>query len=374
MQIQIQRAPLLLMAEKVQGAIEDRTQAQVGLKAEDQVLTVSIVDKAIAVYCTQPCEIVEGGTVFIPAKLFIDIVKELPSGTVVLRTEDSCLVISAGPCQELMLKIPLIDGAFWRKQPELGEGVIQASLPCAKIAYMIDQVQFCIAQECPRNYGTVGYLHQSEAHTLRLVGSDGFRLSYCDIRCELPKNFLTKGVCIPKRALGEFFRMCHEGSEKILCSISNDQGMIALKVEGYELYFLLSTIKYPNYLGVIPTAHPHLVDLQRTMMQSITKRVLLAADKIKSLQLEFSSQELKLSARNIGSSEGRECVPIEDYNGPSCSISVNGRYFSEVFATSMSEKIALKFDHQDKPIVIVPAKEPQDCFSQHILVPLREGC
>ena len=67
---------------------------------------------------------------------------------------------------------------------------------------MIEQVQFCVAQDSPRNYGTVAFLHKPTKETCRLVGTDGFRLSYCEVQTPVPDSFLHNGVCLTKRGAG----------------------------------------------------------------------------------------------------------------------------------------------------------------------------
>jgi DNA polymerase-3 subunit beta len=372
MDVTLSQENLARLVSQVQGVMEDRSQAQVGLRAEGSVLTISMVTKSMSAYSQTTCDVKQEGMVFTAAKLFIDIARELPRGLVTLKTQDASLAITANASKELLIKIPLFSEASWREKPNFTDA-LQAEIPCQKMAYMIEQVQFCISQECPRNYGTVGFLHQVQEKTLRLVGSDGFRLSYCDVQCEVASEFLAKGICIPKRSLIELYRMCQEGSETIQLAISSDQQMMSAKIEGAEFFFLLSTIKYPNYKGVIPQAHPHQVNVSRNMIQNVAKRVLLAADKNRSLLLDFSEVGVFVSSRNLGSTEGRESIPVEDYQGPRCSISVNGKYLTEILNTALCEQVDLKFEDNDKPIVIVPNKEPQACYSQHVLVPLREG-
>jgi len=373
MEIHIHQEELARMVEQLQGAIEERSQAQLGLKIEGQNLFLSIIDKSMAAYSVQnSSKIEEEGLAFVPAKLFIDIIREFPKGVVHLKTEKASLVVMGGPSQEICMKLPLIEEVVWREEPDFGGDVQKAILPCGQFAYMIEQVQFCINPESPRNYGTVGYLHKLDEKTLRLVGSDGFRLSCCDIICEMPESFLEKGVCLSKKALAELYRMCQKGQEFIELSISPDQRMISAKLEGHVIFFLLSTVKYPNYQGVIPQKLPHNADLGRAFLQNVTKRILLAADKMKSLQLNFSSQCLALYAKNIGATEGRESFVLEGYHGPTCSLAVNGRYLSDVFGAAVSDMMEIQFGDNDKPIIVLPKHEPKQCNSQHILVPLRE--
>jgi DNA polymerase III sliding clamp (beta) subunit (PCNA family) len=123
----------------------------------------------------------------------------------------------------------------------------------------------------------------------------------------------------------------------------------------------------------LPKKQPLSVGIDRSALQATTKRVLLAADKTRALQLRFSSGSLTISSKTMGSSESRENISLEGYEGEDCHLAVNGKFFSDVFTTTASDQLELKFKDEDNPIVIIPTVEPQDCQSQHVLVPIKES-
>jgi DNA polymerase III sliding clamp (beta) subunit (PCNA family) len=77
----------------------------------------------------------------------------------------------------------------------------------------------------------------------------------------------------------------------------------------------------------------------------------------------------------MGSSEGRETVPLDDYHGPRFDIAVNGKFLTDVFTTTESDSLNLQFNQEsnEDPIVIVPRTEPSDCRSKHVLVPIKQS-
>ncbi|NRA43530.1 MAG: DNA polymerase III subunit beta [Oligoflexales bacterium] len=373
MLVHIPKNDLALAISRVQGAVAEKNLGHIGLKAVQKKLRIMAADKVLAIYCDLDCNVEQQGTVFIPAKFFADVVKELPQGAVCLQSDDSWLTVTAGQKGEFTIKLPLKEDLNWMEAPKFASSSNVALSPSNKISYMIEQVQFCVAQESARSYGAVGYLHRIGEGTVRLVGTDGFRLSYCDVSFPMPKGFLPEGVSISKRALNELLRMCHEGFEEIKLSISDDQTTLCAEVEGYRIFILLSAVKYPNYQGVVPKEQPARLEVSRPMLQSVAKRVLLAAGKTKALQMHFSTEALTLSSKNLGSSEGREKIELANYQGPECSLAINGKYLSDVFVTTSSDELQIQFKNHEDPVVLVPAKEPKDCLSRHILVPIRES-
>lgn len=375
MKIQIAKNLLSTATNRVQGAITERSLAQIGLNTSgDNQLQIAATDRVLAVYSRFECEVLQRGTVFVPARLFSDVVKELPDGPVRLELKGSSLVIIAGSGSEFTMKLPVIEDIVWRDAPQLDTDNV-AELPAGRLNYMIDQVQFCVAHDSPRNYGTVGFLHKPNQETCRLVGTDGFRLSYCEIQVPMPDGFLDNGVCLSKRALSELQRMCSEGFEKIRLKVAPDDSTLVAEVSDYQVFMRLSKVKYPNYMGVLPTKKMAGVLVSRPHLQHVAKRVLLAADKSRALQLSFSESSLTLNSKTMGSSEGRETVLLEDYHGPRFDIAVNGKFLTDVFATTESDNLILHFNQEsnEDPVVIVPRTEPSECRSKHVLVPIKQN-
>ncbi len=372
MHVKVAKNFLSTAVHRLQGTVSDRSLAQIGLRAtSDGLLKVSATDHVLAVFSTLNGEILTEGTAFVPGRLFSDVVRELPEGVVTLKQTKTQLEITAGKDQEFLMRLPLIEDGVW-KEPAAIDGRNVAELPTDRLSYMIEQVQFCVAQESSRNYGSVGFLHRPTNGALRLVGTDGFRLSFCDLADVGGEAFLKEGICLSKRALTELHRMCQEGFENLRLAISEDGTTLMAAVPDYQIFIRLSAVKYPNYQGVLPTANLNPVKVSRPHLQSVTKRVLLASDKTRSLQLRFTETSLLLSSKSVANSESRESVTLNGYRGTQRDLSVNGKFLVDVFAVIAGDELTLQFKSEEDPIVIVPQDEPKSCRSMHVLVPIRD--
>lgn len=371
LKLTIDRNLLNLAMARVQGAMAERNLAHVGLNARKGRLFVAAADQALAIFNDLPCDVSKEGVAFVPARLFSDLARELPEGPVVLEKDGTNLKVTAGPNREFQMKLPVIDDAAWREPPSV-DYENTAVIPVTKLAYMIEQVGSCVATDSPRNYGTVAFLHrpQSDKTSLRLVGTDSFRLSFCDIRIDMPDSFLKNGVSLTKRALAELTRVASEGFESVKLSISDDQTTLVAEVPNYQIFVRLSAVKYPNYASVIPEIKQRGVLMNTNHMKSVTRRVLLAADKSRVLQLSFSDASLTLSSRNTAHSESRERIGLEGYHGAKCDIAINGKYITDIVSVTGAEKMSLQFKDAVEPIVLTPYGEPSDCSTKHILVPI----
>lgn len=370
----IPRELLNLATLRIQGVLQERSVAFVAIRADNsQTLEFAAMDRAFAIFSSFKADISEQGLIVIQAKLFSELVKELPDGPVLLSTVGKYLLVESRVNSEFAMKIPLIDDQVWQDPPTLVQGR-SAELPSVKLAYMIEQVQFCVTADSTRTYGTVAYLHRPHGQVCRLVGTDGYRLSYCEIEGLLPEDFLKNGVALCKRSLSELHRMCQEGFEKVKLSLSLDETTLLAEVPDYQLYMRLTQIKYPSYYAVIPKKKMENVIVNRHQLHSTARRVLLAADKSKSLHMSFHDSALTLNSKNTGNHEGKETLPLPEYHGSPFEVAINGKYLMDVFTTVESDSLTLQFNQEsnEAPIVIEPKNELADCRSKHVLVPIKQ--
>ncbi len=365
---------------RLQGTVAEKNLSQVSINANAGQLVITANDRVLAVFSRFPCEIIEPGICFLPARFFSDVVRELPQGNVFLETKESFLLITAGEKSEFQMKIPLMEEGIWKDPEEIIKEEKQdrmIELKTSKLKYMIEQVIFCVSQDASRDYGTVGYLHKSSEKELRFVGTDGYRLSYSEAEFELSqKEFLDKGICLSKRALTEILRMCDEGFDKIQILFAPDQKSIVARVPDYLIFMRLSAVEYPNYGGVFPdsvNSRMNEISISKSYFQSVLRRVLLAADKTYSMQLNFLRNSIIMSACTVGASEGKEEINIKDYQGLECEIKLSGTFLMEILSAIQAENIVLKFKNERDPFLVIPKEEIDGCRSKHVLIPIIEN-
>lgn len=371
MRIQTDKQSLHKGTSRLQGAITERSLAHIGIRSGEQQLILTSADMVLSAFCHISCEVLNPGELFVPAKLFSEVVRELPEGVVHLEVDGAYLNVVAGPGDQFLMKIPLIQDQPWQDPPQMKISD-SCHFSCVDLAYMIDQIQFCVLQDSPRNFGTVAYFHRVEKQNWRLVGSDGFRLSYCQAKqTEISEKFLDEGVCLTKRTLGELSKICREGHEKVKISISEDRYTLIAELPDYQVFVRLSAVKYPNYKSVIAQQGKYEVSIDRKTLLEGSRRIMLAADKSKSIRLKFAEGLLEIISRTLGGSEGREKISIQDFDGD-VSLSINGKYLMDVVSTSGSERLILKFSNEDSPMMILPVDEPSGCQSLHLFLPIKE--
>lgn len=370
MKIQTAKQLLSNAAAKIQACLLEKKLSQIAMKTDDNRLILAAADWSISVYHHIECEVAEHGESFVPSSLFANVVKELPDGAVQLERHETGLAVTAG--SSFSFKLPLIKDIGW-PEPHVIDEQMKLEFDPSDFGYLLDQVLPSVRIDASRAYGTVGCFHKTGDGRLRLVGTDGCKLSYCEmvIDGELP---IPDKICLEKRGLNELAKVCSDNPEKVSIAVIKNNTLLAATTANRQIFIRVSEVNYPNYVEALPGEMRHKAVIDRQKLQGAMKRVLLATDNSHTLQVSFSNGELEVSASNDSSSESREVVAIDTSSlKEPVRLNVNGKYVLEFLASITSDNISACFQDTDHPIVVVPQTEIPNCKSRHVLVPIRES-
>ena len=371
MKIQTSKHQLHNATAGMHASLSDKTLAWTALKSdgEGQVL-LTASDWLLSVYHRIAGEVAEAGECFVPSRLFADVVRELPEGTIQLETRDAVLVVTAGTANEFYFKLPLIEDGVW-PEPFVLQDERKIRFSALDLSYMIEQVLPSIDTESTRHFATVGCFHKTEEGYLRLVGSDGVRLSYCEIKAEGDKQHFPDNVCLPRRGLSELARMCGDEGEELALYVIRDNTILAAESSRRQVFIRLSAVEYPRYFNSLPADDTQLKSKAgRVALQTVIKRALLATDSTRVVRMKFSKNRLLLSAHS--SSECREVLPLENSLDKGYKIDMNGKFMFDILATVTSDNVWISFRGNDSPFTIVPEIELPACRSRHVIPPIQE--
>ena len=266
----------------------DKSVSSIGLRASDSGISLAAADKILTIYSECEGLVTLPGEAFLPPKLFVDIIKELPEGPVRFSSEGKWLKIIAGSYGQCEMKLPYVEEQSWPKRPDDNSFAQVAPLNATTFSYLVEQVMICVNHDSSVRYSTVAFLHSPEPGVLRIVGTDGFRLSYAETKLDVTNPAITKGVCLSKRCLSEILRVCSEGFESVLLSISEEGRTLRLQVDGCEVFARVSSVAYPSYQAAIPTSQPNQVGVPKSDLQSMVKRVLLTSNRHRTVRFTLT--------------------------------------------------------------------------------------
>jgi DNA polymerase-3 subunit beta len=297
------------------------------------------------------------GIAVLPAKFAVDIVRSLEGGAIEIETDGEDARISGGRSNFRLHTIPadefpnLIDPA--------GEQVV---LQSADLAEGLKQVVRAASTDESRPILT-GVLLAAEGQGLRMVSTDSYRLAVRD----LPgTTALAEGqtVLVPSRALNELARALQDDTDVTLVLGERDA---SFAVGDLHLTTRLIEGEFPNYRGLIPSAQPNRLHVDRQALLDAVRRVRLMARENSPVRLTMSQGLLELRAVTLDVGEASEQLDAE-YDGDELTVAFNPEYLVDGLEVTPGEQVSLETVDSLKPALIRPIGSEDFLY---LLMPVR---
>jgi DNA polymerase-3 subunit beta len=301
------------------------------------------------------------GTVLLPGRLLVDVVRSLPDGDVTLeqRAEQRDVEITAGGARFHLRVLPAED---FPRLPELdGEA---AKLPAAPLAETIERVARAASRDEVRPILT-GVLLQAEGNTLTMVATDSYRLSVKHTELEGGVS-QTLEANVPARALRELARIiATDGPEEVEIGLPRNQAIF--KAGGVVLTSRLIEGQFPSWRQLIPESFEHEVRLPRGELLEVTRRIGQLAQRNAPLRLALSEGELTVAAETPDIGDASEAMPAP-YSAEPMEIAFNPQFLIEGIDSIDGDEIALQVSSPLRPGLLRPVGSED--FS-YLVMPIR---
>ena len=313
---------LLEGLQQVQNVVSTRTTlpilSNVLLQAKEGAVHLTTTDLDVGVRGSFEANVDKVGATTLPARRLFTIIRELPSSEIAIevdgknaasiRSGQSFFKILGLPEEEFP-PLPKFENAkvVTMRQKDLYDGL-------RKTAYAISTDE--------TRYVLNGVLFSFKENKLTLVATDGRRLAMLDIELEFPRSH-EADIIVPTKAVTELQRLLKDDGE---VKISVGSGQIAFDLNNTLLVSKLIEGNYPNYKQVIPSEAKERVTLEReTFLNSLRRVSLLASDKSNSIKLNFSKNNIEITANTPEVGEARESLPVA-YKGRDFAIAFNPEF------------------------------------------------
>ena len=308
--------------QQVQNVVSTRTTlpilSNVLLQAKEGTVNLTTTDLDVGVRGGFEANVDKAGATTLPARRLFTIIRELPSSEISvevdgknaasIRSGQSFFKILGLPEEEFP-PLPKFENAkvVTMRQKDLRDGL-------RKTAYAISTDE--------TRYVLNGVLFSFKENKLTLVATDGRRLAMVDIELEFPRSH-EADIIIPTKAVTELQRLLTDDGD---VKISVGTGQISFDLNNTLLVSKLIEGNYPNYKQVIPSEAKERVTLEReTFLNSLRRVSLLASDKSNSIKLNFSKNNIEITANTPEVGEARETLPVV-YKGRDFSIAFNPEF------------------------------------------------
>jgi DNA polymerase-3 subunit beta len=283
----------------------------------------------------------DDGVAVLPAKLAVDIVRNLEPGAVEVDTSGDRPSIRAGRSEFFLHAIPA-DEYPNPHEPE-GESV---TLQSGHLAEGLRQVVRSASTDESRPILT-GVLLAAEDGGLRMVSTDSYRLAYRD----LPgTSLLEQGqqVLVPSRSLQELTRALGDDDEVTL--VLSDQ-MVSFRVGDLHLTTRLIKGDFPDYQKLIPTDMPNTLTVDRQTLQDAIRRVRLMARENSPIRLTMGGDGLELRAITQDVGEAVEQIDAK-YEGRELTVAFNPEYLMDGLEVTTGDEVVLQTRDAQRPAVL----------------------
>jgi DNA polymerase-3 subunit beta len=371
MEIQIGREEFLQGLQRIQSVVERKTTtpilANFLLEARDGRLTYVATDLELTCKGMLATEVIHEGIVTLPARQTFDIVRELPTGTMLaLRVgEQNWTEITAG---RSFFRIPGLPGEDFPPFPPF-EGAEQFSLPSATLREMIVKTAFCTSQDETR-FALRGALFVLQEGEISMVATDGHRLASIRRGCEAAIS-TSKQVIVPRKALEEMRKSLENGqsegsTDEVTVSLL-DQHLL-LRKGNLWLSTRLIDGQFPAYERVIPKDHPKHIILRKDALMGCLRRVsLFSPEKSRAVRLRLGTGMLTVLSESPELGEARDEIEA-DYNDESVTVGFNARYLMDVLNVVDDEQVILEVKDAVSSSLMRAATDPD---SLYVIMPLR---
>lgn len=245
------------------------------------------------------------GVVVLPARLLLDVTRQLPSGglTLELRPTEQDVEVLCGPAR---FHIRTLRAEDFPPLPEPG-GDTEVVLPADVFTATVAKVARSASRDETRPILT-GVLVSASGTELRMVATDSYRLSVKETRLEVPVAQAFEAN-VPASALQELERLV-AASEVDELHIGVRANQVVFRIGAVVLSSRLLDGQFPNYRQLLPETYEHVLRIDAAELRAVVRRISLMAQKNAPLRLSFREGELTVSAQTPDVGEASEPLPV----------------------------------------------------------------
>lgn len=311
----------------------------------------------------------ETGSIVLPSRFFIEIIKKLPTNDVSIESQSSGLTVIKSGTAEFQ-----IQGAPGSDYPNLPEIELEQpiKLPTQSFKEMINQTIFSASNQEQRPILTGLHLAIHPTH-ITATATDSHRLSKREIYLEegvVDKVY--EPIVLPKKTVVELSKILND--EDPLHLVITEQQVVFV-IHDLTIYSRLLEGNYPDTDRLIPRQHDiKLVLNVQDFVSSIERASLLVHESktsVVQLKIENGDVTLLVLGADIGKSD--EQIKFDSVEGGPISISFNPDYMREALKSFGDISVQLLLQNAARPLLLKSADEQANSHNTlvQLLTPIR---
>ena len=331
-------------------------------------LTITASDLESTLITSLKLDNIEGeGAVAVPAKLFIDTLKEFPEQPLTFQIDSDSFnveIFSDNGKYSIMGQ----SAEDFPELPELDEdGASSIKVNHIALKKGIEKTVFATADDELRPVMNGIYIELTSDY-MSFVASDAHKLvryRRSDVKAEFDSSFI-----LPKKPAGLLKNLLPKEEFDVMVEFDDKNAFFTLS--SYKLICRLVEGNYPSYNSVIPTNNPNKMHIDRLNFFNTVKRVSVFSNQASNLiKLNINENKLVVSAQDIDFSisavERLSC----EYEGDEMEIGFKSTFLQEILTNISSGDVRVELSDPTRAGLFLPAdSEDEDENMLMLLMPM----
>ncbi|HAT8180717.1 TPA: DNA polymerase III subunit beta [Legionella pneumophila] len=364
-ELTIKKEELITPLLTVSGAVDKKQSLAILshflLKLSDGFLFITATDLEIEISAQVVCDSKQtSGSITVPAKKFIDIIRSLDENASPSIVFDKSLVtIKQNRSTFKLATLPAEN--YPTSEDECND--VELSIPRLVLLQLLQSTHFAMSQQDVRIFLN-GLLLEFDSNIISAVATDGHRMAISRYSCD---NIAQTRLLLPKKGVQELLRLlnCINDEQVLLAA-----GKSHIKLITNQFVFLSKLIeaRFPPYTKAIPREQDkHIIIDCATLKRALSRIVILAHEKSKAVLLHLQPGQLTLIANNNEQEEAIETLSAET-QGEELKIGLNATYLLDVLTHFSEGQIKLSMSNTESSILI---ESLANDHYQYIIMPMK---
>lgn len=358
MKLIVSSSSLLKNLQKIAGVISTNTVLPILedflFDIKDSVLTVLATDLETSMSTTLDVDAKEDFKIAIPAKLLLNILKELPEQPITLSLDEVSFAVEI-TSDNGRYKLSGENGDDFPKVPQ-PEDTQVVNMPAYVLNMGINKTLFAVSNDELRPAMT-GVFFQLNENGATFVATDAHKLvkyNRKDISVTTPSNFI-----VPKKALNLLKSALPNNETEITLFYNNTNAFFV--VDNVRLICRLIDQRFPDYNNVIPKDNPNLLSIHRDDFLGSLRRTTIFSNKTThQVVLRITGNSLSVSAQDLDfSNEASEQLACE-FNGNDMEIGFNARFLIEMLNTMDGDEVVFELSTPARAGILKPSVQDEE--------------
>lgn len=300
---------------------------------------------------------IEGeGSIAVPAKLFIDTLKEFPEQPLTFQIDEKTYVVEIFS-DNGKYSIMGQNAEDYPVLPKLNEEAASAvDVSHVALRKGIEKTLFATADDELRPVMNGIYVELTP-NFMSFVASDAHKLvryRRSDVKSEFDSSFI-----LPKKPAGLLKNLLPK--EEFDVKIEFDQKNAFFSLSNYKLICRLVEGNYPSYNSVIPTKNPNVMQIDRLQFFNTVKRVSVFSNQASNLiKLNIADNQLVVSAQDIDFSISAVERLACEYEGDEMEIGFKSTFLQEILTNISASDVKVEMSDPTRAGLLLPAENADE--------------